>query len=158
MIRYRTSDDAPHIYVEGRGIITEAEVLANLDTLPDALDAAPSGFVLLAEYPGLLRIEDAAVGRLFYYIARVFEAHPGLAVFVTGGGSGIRKRGPSSSVRLEEGFGARPVQREFPRKLLRVPNEPPRRSVCTYRGLLGAGNPPCLAAGSVPLHPTSAMS
>ena len=85
MIRLRTAEEAPHIHVRGSGTLTEAEVREELGALPGHLDAAPPGFVLLAEYPDLLLIEPEAVGPLFYYIARVFEAQPGLAVFVTGG-------------------------------------------------------------------------
>jgi len=85
MIRLRIADEAPHIYVRGSGTLTEAEIRKELAALPDYLDAAPPGFVLLAEYPDLLLIEPDAVGPLFYYIARIFEAQPGLAVFTTGG-------------------------------------------------------------------------
>jgi hypothetical protein len=85
MVRFRATDEAPHIHVELSGLITGPEVRAQLAGLPAALDAAPDGFVFLAEYPDLIRFEDDAVGPIFYHVARIFAAEPGLVLFVTGG-------------------------------------------------------------------------
>lgn len=85
MIRYHTSDDAPHVVVRGAGTITGKAVRREMANFIADLQAQPRGFVLLAEYPDLIMIEPAAVEPLFYYIAHVFDSDLGLAVFVTGG-------------------------------------------------------------------------
>jgi hypothetical protein len=85
MIRYRTSTEPPHVVVEGAGVIRGDEVRRELANFIADLRAQPDGFVLLAEYPDLILIEPDAVEPLFYYIAHVFDADLGMAVFVTGG-------------------------------------------------------------------------
>lgn len=85
MLRYTSSSTSPHVYVEASGMVTASEVRSALSPLPDDLDAMPTDFVVLAEYPDLILIKDDAVGPLFYYVARLFDAEPSLAVFVTGG-------------------------------------------------------------------------
>jgi len=85
MLRYTSSSTPPHVHVEASGRVTAPEVRDALSPLPDDLDAMPDGFVVLAEYPKLILIEEGAVGPLYYYVARLFDAEPRLALFVTGG-------------------------------------------------------------------------
>lgn len=85
MIRYRTSTEPPHVVVEGAGVITGDEVRRELANFIADLRQQPDDFILLAEYPNLILIEPDAVEPLFYYIAHVFDANLGMAVFVTGG-------------------------------------------------------------------------
>lgn len=87
MIRYSTQDEAPHLLFEGEEAVSETEVRHGLDGLLDDLQSLPNDFVMLAIYPEMTYLEADAVGPLFYHVARIFDADPGLCVFVDGGRS-----------------------------------------------------------------------
>jgi hypothetical protein len=87
MIRYRTQDDAPHLLIELDETVSGSEVRRELADLPDDLQALPLHFVALVVYPDVTLFKANAVGPLFYYVAHLFDADPGLCVFVDGGRS-----------------------------------------------------------------------
>jgi hypothetical protein len=87
MIRYRTQSRAPHLLVELDGTVAGDQVRRAFRDLPDALSRLPAQFVMLASYPDLLLLESDAVGPLFYFVTHIFDADPGLCVFVDGGRS-----------------------------------------------------------------------
>jgi hypothetical protein len=85
MIRYRTQPDAPHLVIELDDTVSGEEVRRKLADLPEALQTLPDGFVMMAVYPDLTLLQFDAVGALFYFVAQIFDADPGLCVFVDGG-------------------------------------------------------------------------
>jgi hypothetical protein len=85
MVRYRTQPEAPHLVIELDGSVSGEEVRRELAALPDDLSRLPEGFVAVAAYPDLSLFKAGAVGPLFYYVAHLFDADPGLCVFVDGG-------------------------------------------------------------------------
>jgi hypothetical protein len=87
MIRYRTQSRAPHLFIELEGTVDGEQVRHAFRDLPDALSRLPAQFVMLASYPDLLLLEADAVGPLFYFVTHIFDADPGLCVFVDGGRS-----------------------------------------------------------------------
>jgi hypothetical protein len=87
MIRYRTQERAPHLLFELEGKVAGREVRRELADLPETLASLPPGFVVLAAYPDVILFEADAIGPLFYFITHIFEADPGLCVFVDGGKS-----------------------------------------------------------------------
>ena len=87
MIRYCTQDEAPHLLFELEEAVSESEVRRGLAGLLDDLQTLPNDFVMLAVYPEMTFFEADAVGPLFYYVARIFDAAPGFCVFVDGGRS-----------------------------------------------------------------------
>lgn len=84
MIRYHTHDRAPHLTLELHGIISEEDLRSTLADLPTTLASLPADFVLLTTYADVLRFRAHAIGQLFYYVARIFDADPQLCVFVNG--------------------------------------------------------------------------
>lgn len=84
MITYRESHEPPHLIVEASGSISGAEVRRALDPMRERLDTINPGFVMMALYPNLVMFKSDAVESLFYYIARVFDADPGLFIMVDG--------------------------------------------------------------------------
>jgi hypothetical protein len=87
MIRYRTQSKAPHLVVELDDTVSGDEVRNELADLPETLSTLPDEFVMMAIYPDLTLLEAGAVGPLFYYVAHIFDADPGLCIFVDGGQS-----------------------------------------------------------------------
>jgi len=87
MISFRQSQTAPHIVVEAEGTISGADVRRELAPLRDVLKSIEPGFTVMALYPDLVMLQSDAIGALFYYIARVFDAEPGLFLMVDGGRS-----------------------------------------------------------------------
>lgn len=87
MIRYRTQERAPHLLIELEGTISGQEVRQGLADLPDVLAALPPNFVVLAVYSEVVLFQANAIGALFYFVAHIFDADPGLCVFVDGGKS-----------------------------------------------------------------------
>jgi hypothetical protein len=87
MVRYRTQSRAPHLLIELSGEVSGEEVRRELADLPDALASLPPDFVALAEYPAVILFKANAVGPLFYFVTHIFDAEPGLFVFVDGGQS-----------------------------------------------------------------------
>ena len=85
MIRYRTQPDAPHLVIELDDTVSEDEARNELADLPETLSTLPDDFVMMAIYPDLTLLEAEAVGPLFYFVAHIFDAAPGLCVFVDGG-------------------------------------------------------------------------
>ena len=85
MIRYRTQPDAPHLVIELDDTVSGDDVRRELADLPEVLEALPDDFVMTAVYPDLTLLRFDAVGALFYYVAHIFDADPGLCVFVDGG-------------------------------------------------------------------------
>jgi hypothetical protein len=85
MIRYRTQSDAPHLVIELDDTVSGEEVRRELADLPGTLQTLPDGFVMTAIYPDLTLLRFDAVGALFYYVAHIFDAAPGLCVFMDGG-------------------------------------------------------------------------
>lgn len=84
MIRYRTSDRAPHLVIELEGTIDEEEIHRTFTALPSTLSSLPAGFVLLTTYVDVVLFQAHALGPLFYNIVRIFDADPQLCVFVDG--------------------------------------------------------------------------
>jgi len=84
MITYHPSDTPPHIVVEAEGFLSGPEVRRVLAPMKDHLRALEPGFVIMALYPDLVMLKGEAIETLFYYIARVFDADPGLFVMVDG--------------------------------------------------------------------------
>jgi len=84
MITYRQSNEPPHLVVEASGSISGAEVRRALNPVRERLDEIEPGFVMMALYPDLVMFKSDAVEALFYYIARVFDAEPGLFIMVDG--------------------------------------------------------------------------
>lgn len=87
MIRYRTQQEAPHLLIEIDDVVSGAEVRRDLDGLPEALQPLPEGFVALVVHPDVTLFKADAIGSLFYFVAHLFDADPGLCVFVDGGQS-----------------------------------------------------------------------
>jgi len=87
MIHFRTQRQAPHLVIELSGEVSGASVRSELADLPAALSTLPPDFVMMVVYPNLLRIADDALGALFYFVAHLFDADPGLCTFVDGGKS-----------------------------------------------------------------------
>ena len=87
MIRYDTRSAAPHLVVELKGTVSEEEVQRELAQLPGDLASFPDAFVALVLYSEVGLYEADAVGPLFGFFARLFDAGPGLCVFVDGGQS-----------------------------------------------------------------------
>ncbi|HKL88290.1 MAG TPA: hypothetical protein VJ884_04730 [Salinibacter sp.] len=87
MIRYRTQERAPHLLFELTGKVAGKDVRQELADLPEVLASLPSDFVVLAVYPEVILFEADAIGPLFYFITHIFDADPGLCVFVDGGQS-----------------------------------------------------------------------
>lgn len=87
MIRYRTQEQAPHLLFDLEGRVAGDEVHRELAGLPDVLTSLPQDFTMLAVYSEVILFEAEAVGPLFYFIAHIFDANPGLCVFVNGGKS-----------------------------------------------------------------------
>jgi len=85
MIRYRTQPDVPHLVIELDDTVSGEAARRELADLPEALQTLPDGFVMTAVYPDLTLLRFDAVGALFYFVAHVFDADPGLCVFVDGG-------------------------------------------------------------------------
>lgn len=85
MVRYRTQSEAPHLVIELDDTVSGEEVRRELADLPDTLSTLPDGFVMTAAYPDLTLLKFDAVGALFYFVAHIFDADPGLCVFVDGG-------------------------------------------------------------------------
>jgi len=87
MISYRHSTTAPHILVRASGSVSGAEVRQELAPLREHLESMEPGFTVLAVYPELVMLKPDAVGALFYYIARLFDAEPKHFIMVDGGQS-----------------------------------------------------------------------
>jgi hypothetical protein len=85
MVRYDTQSDAPHLVIELDDAVCGDEVRRELGDLPDVLSSRPDDFVMMAVYPDLTLLKTGAVGSLFYFVAHIFDADPGLCVFVDGG-------------------------------------------------------------------------
>jgi hypothetical protein len=85
MIRYRTQGRAPHLLFELEGRVTGTDVRRELADLPQVLASLPTDFVVLAVYPDVILFEADAIGPLFYFTTHIFDAEPGLCVFVDGG-------------------------------------------------------------------------
>ena len=83
----RTQESPPHLIVELDGRITGSTIRHAFNTFPALLAALPSRFVTLATYPDVTLFAPDAVGQLFSIVARLFDAEPGLCVFVDGGKS-----------------------------------------------------------------------
>lgn len=84
MITYHPSDIPPQIVVEAEGSLSGPEVRRVLAPMHDQLRELQPGFVIIALYPDLVMLKGDAIEALFYYIARVFDADPGLFVMVDG--------------------------------------------------------------------------
>lgn len=85
MVRFHTQRRAPHLVIELSGQVSGPKVRSELQDLPDTLSSLPPQFVALALYPNLTVLDADAVGPLFYFVAHLFDADPGLCVFVDGG-------------------------------------------------------------------------
>lgn len=85
MIRYRTQSEAPHLVIELDDTVSRDEVQRELGDLPKDLRTLPDAFVMMAVYPDLALLKFDAVGALFYFVACILDAAPGLCVFVDGG-------------------------------------------------------------------------
>lgn len=85
MIRYRVTSTVPEVVVHASGVVTADSLRHAFGTFPDDLRALDPGFVLVVHHPALVMFETEAMGLLFTLIARVFDAEPGLVVFVDGG-------------------------------------------------------------------------
>jgi len=85
MIRYRTQSEAPHLVIELGDTVSRPEVRRELGELSEDLRVLPDAFVMMAVYPDLALLKFDAVGALFYFVAQIFDADPGLCVFVDGG-------------------------------------------------------------------------
>lgn len=86
-VRHYTRERAPQLVIELDGRVSGSEVRRGLADLPETLAALPSHFVALIVYPDVILFEAEAVGPLFYFVAHLFDADPGLCVFVDGGRS-----------------------------------------------------------------------
>jgi len=86
-IRHHTRRRAPHFVVEFSGRVSGTDVRRAFADLPDTLAALPPDFVALLVYPDLILLEPEAVPPLFYFVTYLFDADPGLCVFVDGGKS-----------------------------------------------------------------------
>lgn len=84
MIRYHTYDHPPHLHLELDGTITGRDVRHVLADLPNALQRLPPAFLALITYADVLRFHTDATGPLFYFIAHILSAEPGLSIFVEG--------------------------------------------------------------------------
>jgi hypothetical protein len=87
MVRFDTQQRAPHLLVELGGTVTGSDVRTELADLPQALRSLPDDFVALIVYPDATYFKANAVGPLFYFVTHLFDADPGLCVFVDGGRS-----------------------------------------------------------------------
>ncbi len=87
MIYLRTQQPAPHLVIELENTVSGPDVRQELASLPTLLSALPDRFVARIVYSELLLFEAEAVGPLFYYVTHLFDADPGLCVFVDGGRS-----------------------------------------------------------------------
>lgn len=87
MIRLYTQSHAPHLVIELAGRVSGGEVRTELADLPEVLGALPDRFVVLASYPEVVLFKANAIGPLFYFVTHIFDADPGLCVFVDGGTS-----------------------------------------------------------------------
>jgi len=87
MVRFRTQQRAPHLSIELEGTVSGNDVRTAFANLPQVLRSLPDDFVALIEYPDVAYFKADAVGPLFYYVTHLFEADPGLCVFVDGGRS-----------------------------------------------------------------------
>ena len=87
MIQYQLQPDAPHLRLDLAGTLSRHEVEQTLDPLPNDLSPLPNGFVALIVYPDLRRIEEDAVGPLFYAATHLLHAQPSRCIFVDGGHS-----------------------------------------------------------------------
>ncbi|PEN13130.1 hypothetical protein CRI94_10800 [Longibacter salinarum] len=87
MISLRHSKTSPEIVVEAEGSVSGADVRRELAPMRDLLEDIEPGFVLMTVYPNLVMLQPDAIGALFYYVARVFDANPGLFILVDGGRS-----------------------------------------------------------------------
>ena len=87
VIHFHTADEAPHLVIEMSGPMTRDAVCLGFDRFLTVLASLPPQFVMLATYPDVARIDPDAVGPLFSVVVRLFDADPGLCVFVDGGKS-----------------------------------------------------------------------
>jgi hypothetical protein len=87
VIHFHTSEEAPHLVIEMSGPMTRDAVCLGFDRFLTVLGSLPPQFVMLATYPDVPRIDPDAVGPLFSVVVRLFDADPGLCVFVNGGKS-----------------------------------------------------------------------
>jgi hypothetical protein len=87
VIHFHTADEAPHLVIEMSGPMTRDAVCLGFDRFLTVLGSLPPQFVMLATYPDVARIDPDAVGPLFSVVVRLFDADPGLCVFVDGGKS-----------------------------------------------------------------------
>jgi hypothetical protein len=87
MVCYRTQERAPHLLIELEGRVSGSAVRQAFADLPGTLAGLPSDFVALIDYPDVILFEAEAIGPLFYFVTHLFEADPGLCVFVDGGRS-----------------------------------------------------------------------
>lgn len=82
VIDYRTQEHAPHLLIELGGRISGNSVRRKFSDLPEVLASLPSHFVALVVYKDVLLFTTDAMGPLFYFITHLFDADPGLCVFV----------------------------------------------------------------------------
>lgn len=87
MVHFRTQRQVPHLVIELSGVVSGESVRQELNDLPAVLSTLPPNFVMMVVYPNLTRVENDAVGALFYFVAHLFDADPGLCTFVDGGKS-----------------------------------------------------------------------
>lgn len=87
MIRLRTQQRAPHLVIELNDTVSGHDVRQELTNLPELLSTLPARFVALIVYSEVHFFEAETVGPLFYYVTHLFDADPGLCVFVDGGRS-----------------------------------------------------------------------
>jgi hypothetical protein len=87
MVRYYTQERAPHLVIELEGRVSGSAVRRAFADLPETLSALPANFVVRIAYPDVILFEAEAIGPLFYFITHLFDADPGLCVFVDGGQS-----------------------------------------------------------------------
>jgi hypothetical protein len=85
MIRYRITSSVPEVVVHASGVVTADSLRHAFDTFPGDLRTLDPGFVLVVHHPALVMFEAEAVGLIYTLVARVFDAEPGLVVFVDGG-------------------------------------------------------------------------
>lgn len=87
MIAYSLHDAAPHLRITLRGTLARTEVEEELASLPENLAGLSSQFVARIAYEDLVHIDDATAEVLYYFVTHLFDANPGLCVFVHGGHS-----------------------------------------------------------------------
>lgn len=87
MVRYRTQERAPHLIIDLKGRVSGSAVRRAFADLPETLSSLPAGFVVRIAYPDVILFEAEAIGPLFYFVTHLFDANPGLCVFLNGGAS-----------------------------------------------------------------------